>query len=91
MKTLIERLDEEADYSHKAWYRVADEETRNACRALTIEAAARIRVLEAALNFYAKNMGQSLSMDRRVIIQDAGDKARAALATLETKGVTDGT
>ena len=46
MKTLIERLREEAEYTHKMWYRVADDETRKACRALTIEAADRIEQLE---------------------------------------------
>jgi hypothetical protein len=49
MKTLVERLREEADDTHKNWYRVASEEQREQCRALTLEAADRVAELEALL------------------------------------------
>jgi hypothetical protein len=54
MKTLVDRLREEADDTHKNWYRVASEEQRELCRALTIEAADRIAYLEGALKVIAE-------------------------------------
>ena len=45
--TLVERLREEADYTHKNWYKVASDEQREVCRALTLEAADRIAALTA--------------------------------------------
>jgi hypothetical protein len=49
VKTLIERLREEADDTHKNWYRVASDEQREQCRALTLESADRIVELAAEL------------------------------------------
>ena len=49
MNTLVERLREEADDTHKNWYRVASDEQREICRSLTLEAADRIAALEGAL------------------------------------------
>jgi len=80
MKTLVERLDEEADYTHKAWYRVADDETREQCRALTLEAAARIRALEAALDAAKRQPYLGIATN---------DELRAELRTRMVMGNTD--
>jgi BMFP domain-containing protein YqiC len=40
---------------------------------------ARVAALEAALGWYGKTLGRGSSMARRVIFQDAGERARAAL------------
>lgn len=39
----------------------------------------RIETLEKALQFYAKHLGQSHSLDYRIIVQDGGKRAREAL------------
>lgn len=49
MSNLVKRLREEADDTHKNWYRVASDEQREQCRALTLEAADRIAALESDL------------------------------------------
>ena len=44
------------------------------------EDAAYAERLRAALEWYAKNLGESRSKDMRIIVQDGGKRARAALA-----------
>lgn len=53
MSDLVERLRQEADDTHKNWYRVASDEQREICRALTLEAADRIAYLEEAMRLIA--------------------------------------
>ena len=43
------------------------------------------RVLREALEFYARVLGQSKSMDRRIVHQDSGDKAKQALDQTKEK------
>jgi DNA-binding MarR family transcriptional regulator len=59
MRSLIERLRDEADDTHKNWYLVASEEQRKYCRNLTLEAADRLEQLEAERLKHAELMLQA--------------------------------